>query len=559
MVKFALKKLKIKNYFSKIKRFGGFGENKITLMLLIILGIAFCFDIGFGPPFFYERIIKKSGRPNLILISIDSLGANHMSCYGYQRKTTPNIDKFAEDGILFKNFIVPSWLTPVNAMALHTGTYPTTNNVINFDTLLSDDYLTLAQILKIFNYRTVAFSSNFIYSRDFSVSNAGFYNFSRGFDVYNFKPDRGLIDIDEIIKSLKKEEGGSPYFLWLPLGSVHWPYDDLVNVPPRFIDKNYKGFLREHSLRLNRFQVLDHIYNNVFYPIFQGVYTNFWQLDNKIELNKNDIQYIVDNYDGGVFKTDQWIGSLLKKLKKEKIDENTIIILTAEHGQEWGEHGNFCNVDIYDSVIRAPLIIKYSKLNNDGLVIENQAQSIDVLPTILDFLGIRASHQVEGLSLSPLISGTAKEDFNKYVFLERTPLGEHILGREAKPELCPSGKPNKNCPISLYEEFQALDKKNNFYDVGVRTNEWKLIYRQSREIENKYSWWNFLTGRAVINRPEFELYNLKDDPLEQKNLYGNPETLNIFNELKIKLFDWLKLHEKTKFEPETTEPIQEYF
>ena len=529
------------------------------LVFFVVVRIIF---FGFGPLKIFN-IINSQERPNLILISIDSLGTNHVSAYGYHRKTTPNIDKLAEEGVLFRNFIAQSYLTPVSAGALHTGTYPTTNGIINFDTLLSDNFLTLAQILKNFNYKTIAMGTNPEYAKDFSLSDAGFQNFNRGFDVYGFrsgeensKKYRHLPDINEVFYYLKNNKK-SPYFLWLSLGSVHWPYGRFSDTS-YFVNKNYEGFLKKDKLfSKGLWSGLGQIYNKTFFSVHHPAFYHydFKQIDEEIELSREDIQYIIDSYDDGIINTDLWLGRFLGRLKEEGFDRNTIIILTAEHGEEWGEHGYFMHADIYEPAVRAPFIIRYPGLNKWSSAIETQVQSIDVLPTILDFLEIKKPHWIEGESLTPLIYGKENDGFNRYVFIERIPLIEHVLGRDAEAQ----ARRLQSYP-PFYLEFQKLDKENHYRDVAVRKeNEWKLIYRKSRDVEKKYSWWNFLTGKTVKDPPEFELYNLKSDPLEKENLYGKPETEIIFQELKEKLMSWLADRENKKIPPRMVEPIQEYF
>lgn len=507
----------------------------------------------------------KEEKPNLILISVDSLRADHVSSYGYFRQTTPNIDNLAKEGILFKNYITQSYLTPVSEMALHTGTYPSSNGVVSFETVLPKNILTLDQILKIYNYRTAAFGN----SPEFLAFPALGESFSRGFDVYDFKDEGELVrsreetlNQNKIFDFLKEEE--KPFFLWLAIGSVHSPFD---KSPTIFGDLNYQGPLKDEYLDWGLKGVLPWIFNNVLYKTEKG------EIVKKIDLNKEDIQYIINRYDDGIFTTDEWIGTFLKELKKRGLDRKTIIVLTSEHGEELGEHGYIHHYDIFDSTVKTPLIIKNPKLNKKNIVIKNQVQSIDILPTILDFLNIPKPHQIEGNSLTSLISGWTSENFNEYVFIERIPLWERTIsaGINLKKEITDEQK----LIISVGQYFESTIKKQAaFYgqdilqfinsdsfllqqDVAVRTNEWKLIYRKSRDFQEKYSWWRMLSGNNKSDMKDYELYNLELDPQEKENVIDMYPAIT--ENLKKKLEPFVKKIEAKEISVPIIRSIQEYF
>lgn len=155
---------------------------KIKIKTLFLLLAALMLAI-YGIVYFKDNIWKnaESQRPNVILISIDSLRADHLSAYGYSRKTTPNIDDLAKEGVLFKNYFSQSYLTPVSEMSVHTGMYPSSSGLIGFDTILPNNVLTLAQILKKYGYQSAAFGN----SPEFIIFEALKDSFNRGFDSYD--------------------------------------------------------------------------------------------------------------------------------------------------------------------------------------------------------------------------------------------------------------------------------------------------------------------------------------------------------------------------------------
>ncbi len=527
-------------------------------ILLVILMILFLSVLGFwlAKAKLIKGLKSDRNRPNLILISLDSLRADHVSAYGYSRKTTPNIDDLAKEGVLFKNYITQAYLSPVSETALHTGMYPSSSGVVGLDFVLPEDILTLAQILKIYNYQTIALG-NYPEFEFFPAKET----FSRGFDVYKFRRENGdvfgnvlptnispvqnvLPNQEEINKTLDfLKEGKEPFFIWLAIGSAHFPCDGFYNSFSRhFGDLNYNGPLKDSLLTCGGEGVSPRIFNDVFYK------TKGEEITEKINLNQEDIQYVIDRYDDKIFVTDEWIGDFLKELKKRSLDRNTIIILASEHGEEFNERG-YIN-DIFDSEIKPPLIIRNPKLKEKGLIIERQVQSIDVLPTILDFLNIPKHHQVEGNSLAPLIAGKAPEDFNRYVFIERISLWKESGNRFIPLE-------NNQPFFYLLGTFQDLQGDPFFRqrDAAIRTNEWKLIYRKSKDFQEKYSWWRILS-KDKQKRRDYELYNLKTDPEERENVID--EYPIVAENLKERLRLFIEKTEGTEIEAQRREVIQEY-
>jgi len=493
--------------------------------------------------FYFKRGQQNKERPNLILISIDCLGSNHASSYGYYRETTPSMDNFAKEGILFKNYISQSYFTPTSEMSVHTGMYPSSNGVLGFDTVLSKNILTLSEILKIYNYRNAAFGN----SPEFALFPLK-ENFNRGFDVYDFVDYTSPINQENIFSFLA-EKKEIPFFLWLGIGSNHLPYGKSSQ---KFGDLNYEGPLKGKKLDWWKGGVIHWIYSNILYSP---------DIKNKISLNEKDIQYIIDRYDSDVLSTDEWLGNFLKQLKKTGLDKNTIIIIQSEHGEAFGEKGYIAHYDIFDNIIKTPLLIKLPSLNKKGLIIDNQTQGIDLLPTILDLLDIPKAHQIEGNSLVPLINGQASDNFNEYIFIER-PLKSVIISSSdndiAKKRqiilqsIIIKGQLVEDYIKSLGIEFFLINLK----DTAIRTNDWKLIYRKSKNYEEKYSWWVKMSGLEK-KMADYELYDLKTDPGEKENVIDRYP--DVANELRTKLDFFIKKQENKGIIPQIKKTVQGYF
>jgi arylsulfatase A-like enzyme len=320
---------------------------------------------------------------NIILISVDSLRSDHLGIYGYFRNTSPNIDRFAEEAIIFKNAFAQSyWTLPCHA-SIFTSRYPSVHGAIDKSRKLDSSEITLAEVLRDNGYRTLAFTG------DGYVSSV--FGFSQGFDIF-IEDELSLAgNIKSALKWIELNKD-KKFFIFLHGYEVH----SLPMAPrqflSRYVDPKYNGIAK--SFNLDWSEDSHNIYN----------YT--YSLNNmSFLLNKSDIEYIIDCYDGGVNYIDYNIGELIDELKKLNLDKKTIVIITSDHGQALMEHGYIgAHQDIYDEVIHVPLIIKIPNLSFKR-VIENQVRSIDIMPTILDLVGLNIPNTVQGKSLLPLIRG----------------------------------------------------------------------------------------------------------------------------------------------------------
>lgn len=437
---------------------------------------------------------------NIVLISIDSLRPDHMGIYGYDKNTTPNLDKFASQSILFKNYVAQAYLTPISEFSLQTSLYPHENgeavpNLFGQKFGLQNPPEMLAQILKVYNYTTIGITS----SPEFSA----FQDFKNGFDNFTVS-NAGSRNVPKINATLLQGLKDKKFFLWIAIGTVHAPYGSAVpeSIKSKFINNTYDGVLKNSSLSLID---INFMYNSSLYPYWVDNQDNFWRnySEPPVKMNQADFNYILSNYDSGINYVDDYVGNFTQSLKDAGLDKNTIVIIESPHGEAFGEHVYVMHYDVYETETHVPLIIRNPKL--PPKVIDTQAQSIDILPTILDFLNLTPYARAQGNSLVPLILGKASADFNKYVFIERVP---------------------------LWEEFWVFAPLPVHTDFAIRTNDWKLIYRPNAIWETNNSWYANVTGEK-IQVPEYELYNIKNDPMEQHNLYS--ERPDIANQLKSQL------------------------
>ena len=335
-------------------------------------------------------IFKKSqfksfnDLPNILFITIDTLRADHLGCYGYGKNTSPNIDSLAIKGVLFRNTISQIPVTNPSFATIFTSIYPHDHGAQN-GMPLDNKFTTLAEILKQQGYITAAFVSGYPLVAKIS-------GLQQGFDFYDDKltkhlhkglsPEYTERTADETtnltIKWLKNNRD-KKFFLWIHYYDPHGPYKPPSPYNRLFLEKEKK------QLKI---------------PFNKIEYYN--RLD-----NISDANYYIAQYDGEIAFTDMHIGNILKELKKLKLTQNTLILFISDHGESLIEHNDYFDhgSNLYDEQIKVPFIISYPSSVPENKIIDNQVRCVDLMPTLLDFLGIQTSIKPEGRSLIPLIFG----------------------------------------------------------------------------------------------------------------------------------------------------------
>jgi len=400
----------------------------ILISALAVLGI------------FFLTAKFRNKRPNIIIITIDALRRDHLGCYGYGRLTSPNIDELAKKGVLFDQAITQAPVTAGSVPSLFSSTYPSTNG----HCLLSEEPIllslpTLSSILQEHGYFTAAISAH---GELFSETPGLEDSFDTISDTFKEPAD---ILTNRVIKWFKwfGMNKRKPFFLWIHYFDTHAPYQPPNPYDRMFVTSNPS--LKEINLRQD-FKTSG---------LFPGKTRN---------LDRKTADYYICQYDGGIRFIDDQINLIVNFLKNRGLFKNTIIVITADHGENLYDrkkqfgHGFM----LYDVLLRVPLIFVYQDHLPAGTVINRQVQLIDITPTLLKLAGIKTGLPFEGRDLSSLMSGK-RETGESYAFSE-------------------------------IEQGKIIMR-------AVRLPDWKLI-----EVEYPGS----------IN--EYELYNLKKDPNELTNL-----------------------------------------
>ena len=381
----------------------------VGLMLALVLGI-----IAYGnlaarsdAPRAYAHAAPPAARASghdaarpadVILVSIDTLRADHLSANGYPRHTTPQLDQLAADGIDFLDAHSQApWTLPSHA-AMVTGKYPSSCGVRfaqNFrfvsrgaaDTLAASN-LTLAEALHAVGYRTAAFTST-----DYLTA---LFGFDQGFDemeqVDPSKADHAATVVDKGIDCLAAD-GNRPAFLFLHVYTVH-QYASPAAYDALYQDPAYHGPLRDQPL-----MTAANLYDS---------------------LTDADLHYLVAKYDGALRYVDDELGRLFAWLRAQGRYDHTLLVVTADHGEEFWDHGGTGHgFTLYEEQLRVPLIIKPPA----GAAVHDPrsqvlAGLIDLAPTILDYVGLPRPAEMDGTTLRPTIETAANLD--RPLFAEAT-------------------------------------------------------------------------------------------------------------------------------------------
>ncbi|PIR58072.1 MAG: hypothetical protein COU71_00685, partial [Parcubacteria group bacterium CG10_big_fil_rev_8_21_14_0_10_38_31] len=406
----------------------------------------------------------KCPECNLIIISLTNTRKDHIGIYGYERDTTPNIDKFFKNSLVFENAFAPtSWTLP-NNVSFSSSLFPYTHGVMDrIDrSKLSDDVLTFAEVLKENGYKTTAFTGGGDYNR--------FFNIAQGFDLYvdedNYTennvdilstggPSRYSSAESLVPASVKwlENNANSKFFFFLQGFDTHCPFTPKEPFDKKF-DQNYKGDI-DFSTCLWTFKQTDPLYKDgVKYWTVKTSFTLDGTHD--IDITERDLEHMLALYDGEISQADDSLGKFFQTMEDLGLEKNTIFIFMSEHGDLFGEHGRFMRGGplrgtFYDPVLNFPLLIKHPKLDKP-VKIDILVQTVDLMPTLLDILGLDDPE-------------------------EEKRQGQSLFGKET----------SSNEYVYAGSQFKAVNSEffNGLSVVEViRSKEWKLIKEEIFSVEN---------------------------------------------------------------------------
>ena len=306
---------------------------------------------------FSQKLFNIPSGPNVILFVSDALRADHLGCYGYSRPTSPQIDKFAADALLFEKAMSNAPWTKPSMGTVFTSMYPHEHQAFSWMDNLSDECLTLAEVFRNKKYATFAIQTNPGITAE--------YNFNQGFQFF----DELILENGEKVAAkfnawLEKNKN-KPFFAYLHFMDTHLHYD----APDKF-----KAIFEPEDTRS---------------PVTGLLGAYLVRVLSETGLSSEDKQHLINLYDAEIRYFDYIFGTIIENLKKSGIFEKTIIILTTDHGEEFWEHNGFEHGhSLYNELLHVPLIIKYSSLL-PAKRIKSYVQLADLFPTILSMTGIK--------------------------------------------------------------------------------------------------------------------------------------------------------------------------
>jgi len=431
------------------------------------------------------------GKPNILFILSDALRARDMSCYGYAKLTTPNLDRLAERGVLFEKAYSCTNETEISLTSIFSGMYPPTHGVVrarerywreNWRRIEANRIRFLPEILRLNGYRTIG------------IDWLGRWH-KKGYDVYTDRPSqRSLLKF--VVRSLKrypmvyeklhnlyyafskqkrggplkfkgddaraltnialreiKRSGSKPFFMFIHYWDTHIPF---LKMKER-VDSFYEG---DGRIRLE----------DVFRRIENREYRDYMRSWTEgIEY----LEELMAVYEGCINFVDEQVGRLLELLEELGILDDTIIVFTSDHGQSFDKHHIFYHSGMYEEVLHVPLLLYYERLDGHTRV-QSLVQNIDIMPTLLELAGLPGSRGMDGKSVvESMVSGTA--------------IRERVYG------------------------YNAFEK-------AIREGDYKLIVEHGRKL----------------------LFNLAEDPDEEVNVLE--ENMDVAVSLEKKLESWERFH-----------------
>ncbi len=401
-----------------------------------------------GNPMIFVRPGEHAPSP-VLLISCDTTNAGHLSCYGYERITTPHLDAFASDAVLFEEAYAPITWTLPSHISMMTGLYPKEHRV-DLASALPEDVPRLAESLHNADYVTAAFTG-------FTVNLDPARGFGKGFDVYNIPhPTQGLFYFRDVASTHRLAEtwldthSGAPFFLFLHNFDIHSREPTAHSYLPYYPeDPQYRRFSNEFDPppELPR--------KGSDLPVGDEIFQAFNRGERPISAEER--AYFIALYDDAILSVDAALGTLFASLRNRGLYDRALIIVTSDHGEEFGEHEYYKHETVYRGCARVPLLIKFPQNRFSGRRVAEVVELIDIYPTVLDVLRLPEEEGVSGQSLLPFLEGTGTLTnlaFTEYYGQHAVRNAEESLVRHPGADTCELYRYRED-PGEQHDRFQA--------------------------------------------------------------------------------------------------------
>ena len=465
-----------------------------------------------GTPVFAQT----ARRPNVLFVMTDDHSVAHLSCYGNKTLRTPNMDRIASEGVLFRNaFCTNSLCAPARATCL-TGTYSHINGVLGNseakDTkpeTMKPGLTTWPEELKRAGYKTAVVGKWHLTDRP------------QGFDYSCVLPGQGLYFDPDFLENGERKRfigyatdittdlalkwldsaGDGPWALVYQHKAPHRPFTPAPRHARLFDDAGFPypaTFNDDYATRRMAKEAQDMRFDISIAPDYKELPQNLSPEEKKRWV----YQRFVKDHARATVGVDENLGRVLDWLDRKKLTDDTLVIYTTDNGFFLGEHGWYDKRFMYEPALRIPLMVRYPRAIKSGGAADAFALNIDFAPTILDYAGVRVPASMQGRSVRPLLDGKPPRDWRKSMLYTYYENSWHLSGK---------GREALSDPTFEYFTPHRVPPHR-----GVRTERYKLIEYYS---EGGYH----------------ELFDLKEDPNELRNVYGQPAYARVQSDLKKEL------------------------
>ncbi|NGP45440.1 sulfatase [Bacillaceae bacterium SIJ1] len=448
-------------------------------------------------------------RPNIVFIMSDDHAAHAMSCYGSKINETPNIDRIANEGMRFDNCFCTNSICAPSRAAILTGKYNHECGVRTLDEPFDARQQSLPKIFQENGYQTamigkwhlghggISDPQGFDYWNVFV--NQGFYHQPKMIEMGEEKVFQGYatdLVTDFSMDWLDNRDTDKPFLLFCHHKAPHRPwepdekhahmYEDVHIPEPETFNDDYAN--RSEAAKAAKMRMSDLRPKDLKEDIPEGLTPE--------EENSWRYQRYIKDYLRCVASVDDNVGRLLDYLDEQGLTDSTIIVYTSDQGFFLGDHGWFDKRFMYEESLRMPFVIRYPQAIKAGSVSEDMILNVDFAPTFLTYAGIDVPADMQGVNFQTLLEGKTPDHWRDSMY---------------------------------YRYWMHCDHEHNVHShYGIRTHTHKLIYYYGEA-------YGLAGSQDIPTAPEWELFDLENDPYEMKNVYGEPEYEETFQKLKAEL------------------------
>ena len=506
----------------------------------ILLLCAICGPVlGGGVYLVYLRL--RPLRPNVVILLMDTLRADHLGCYGYHRAVSPVVDALADSGAVFTRCYAAADYTQASTASLFTGQYPLAHGYVNSNHVLEEGNLTAAEILQERGYATAAFVANGLAGKK--------YHMDQGFDEHFEKRQASAEEMFGEAADFVSRHRDHPFFIYMHFMEVHDPYRIPESYRGRFADPREFAADMQDTLLL-RFVTAEALRSKT---------QDWWDDATRPAAIRDYVEDYGQLYDAAIYYWDETVGSFLGVLEEHGVEESTIVVVIADHGEQLLEHGYFGHGNSgYDVGLHVPFILR-DPLNPEiaGARIDDPVSVIDVLPTLLARLGIEIPPAVQGRERWSLIeasrsnassSPAADEIYTEGTFFANRPFSTLIQTyreggwklildrlRDTKELYHVETDPGETRDLFSAEPEVAArlrDRLGEHYsdNLQIFNQRARTQVQQKAEKLRELMALGYLAGQGHFDRPRVEYFPMKPVPLAEFGPFGDEEDLDSFTD-----------------------------